>query len=123
MSKREFTKAEIAQVRKLIRSECCNYDDGNCMILFDGCERTCPQSISLRLICRWFIEAVLPLDSKLQIALKTAPDIQTSQCELCGKEIIRKSNRTKYCDRCAIKIRRKNKAEYMARKRGMAVDI
>jgi len=85
VSKHEFTKAETAQIRKLIRSECCNYDDGNCMVLFDGCERTCPQSISLRLICRWFIEAVLPLDSKLQIALKTAPNIQTSQCELCGK--------------------------------------
>ena len=52
--------------------ECCNYDNGNCILLDNGEPCVCVQSISYSLICRWFIAAVLPLDGKLEAALAAA---------------------------------------------------
>ena len=49
--------------------ECCNYDNGNCILLDNGEPCVCVQSISYSLLCRWFIAAVLPLDGKLEAAL------------------------------------------------------
>ena len=54
--------------RRLVH-ECCNYDNGNCIVLDNGEPCVCVQSISYSLICRWFITAVLPLDGKLEAAL------------------------------------------------------
>ena len=34
--------------------ECCNYCNGNCLLLDDGEECVCVQSISYSLLCRWF---------------------------------------------------------------------
>ena len=47
--------------RRLVH-ECCNYDNGNCILLDNGEPCVCVQSISYSLLCRWFISAVLPLD-------------------------------------------------------------
>ena len=49
------------RARRLVH-ECCNYDEGNCLLLDDGEPCVCVQSISLSLMCRWFRVAVLPLD-------------------------------------------------------------
>jgi len=54
--------------RRLVHS-CCNYDCGNCLLLDDGEECVCPQSITYSLICKWFRAAVLPLDGVLYAAL------------------------------------------------------
>ena len=54
--------------RRLVHS-CCNYDCGNCLLLDDGEECVCPQSITYSLVCRWFRAAVLPLDAGLCAAL------------------------------------------------------
>ena len=43
--------------RRLVHS-CCNYDCGNCLLLDDGEECICPQSITYSLICKWFRAAV-----------------------------------------------------------------
>ena len=53
------------QYRKARRltHECCNYCNGNCLLLDDGEECVCVQSISYSLLCRWFKVAVLPLDA------------------------------------------------------------
>ena len=45
--------------RRLVH-ECCNYDNGNCILLDNGEPCVCVQSISYSLICRWFRIAVLP---------------------------------------------------------------
>ena len=50
--------------RRLVH-ECCNYDEGNCLLLDDGEPCVCVQSISYSLMCRWFRVAVLPLDGEL----------------------------------------------------------
>ena len=56
------------RARRLMH-ECCNYDEGNCLLLDDGELCVCVQSISLSLMCRWFRVAVLPLDGELAAAL------------------------------------------------------
>ena len=38
-----MTPAQRKQANALIRRECCNYEDGNCMLLDDGDTHTCPQ--------------------------------------------------------------------------------
>ena len=55
-----LTYPQYRAVRRLVH-DCCNYDGGNCLLLDDGEECVCPQSISYSLICRWFRAAVLPL--------------------------------------------------------------
>ena len=56
------------RARRLVH-ECCNYDEGNCLLLDDGEPCVCVQSISFSLMCRWFRVAVLPLDGELAAAL------------------------------------------------------
>ena len=63
-----MTYQQYRAVRRLVHS-CCNYQDGNCLLLDDGEECVCPQAISYSLICRWFRAAVLPLDESLCAAL------------------------------------------------------
>ena len=48
-----MTYPQYRTVQRLVHS-CCNYDRGNCLLLDDGEECVCPQSISYSLICRWF---------------------------------------------------------------------
>ena len=54
--------------RMLVHS-CCHYDSGCCLLLDNGEECVCPQSITYSLICKWFRAAVLPLDAGLCAAL------------------------------------------------------
>lgn len=89
--------------------ECCNYDNGNCILLDNGEPCVCVQSISYSLLCRWFIAAVLPLDGKLEAALLHRAD--RKRCTECGGYFLPKSNRGKYCPDCTVKVRRRNEAE------------
>ena len=63
--------------------QCCNYVDGNCLLLDDGWEPCiCVQSISRSLICKYFRAAVLPLDRELETALLYKRD--SKRCCRCG---------------------------------------
>ena len=84
--------------------ECCNYDNGNCILLDNGEPCVCVQSISYSLLCRWFIAAVLPLDGKLEAALLHRAD--RKRCTKCGGYFLPKSNRGKYCPDCAGRMKR-----------------
>ena len=95
-------------VRRLVH-KCCNYKDGNCLLLDDGEECVCVQSITSSLICKWFRAAVLPLDGELCAALLHREDMK--KCVLCGCGYLPKSNRAKYCPNCAVVARRKKEAE------------
>ena len=90
--------------RRLVH-QCCNYDDGNCLVL----ECVCVQSISYSLLCRWFRAAVLPLDTGLCAALLYHD--QMKPCIICGGSFVPKSNRAKYCPDCAVAARRRKEAE------------
>ena len=94
--------------RRLVHS-CCNYDCGNCLLLDDGEECICPQSITFSLVCHWFRAAVLPLDVGLCAALLYRDRMKP--CAICGSYFVPKSNRAKYCPDCAVTARRKKEAE------------
>ena len=73
---------QYRKARKLTH-ECCNYCDGNCLLLDDGEECVCVQSISYSLLCRWFKAAVLPLDAALYAELMERS--QALRCRECGR--------------------------------------
>ena len=54
-----LTPGQLRSVRGLAK-RCCNFLDGDCLLL-DG---ACPQYISRSLLCRWFRRAVLPPAAK-----------------------------------------------------------
>ena len=72
-----MTYQQYRTARRLVH-ECCNYDCGNCLLLDNGEECVCPQSITYSLICKWFRAAVLPLDAGLYAALFPPPLCQTA---------------------------------------------
>lgn len=98
--------SQYRRARKLVHA-CCNYDNGNCIILDDGEECVCVQSISYSLLCRWFRIAVLPLDKPLKTVLLYRGSMK--RCVVCGQPFLPGSNRAKYCKPCAAKVHRKQK--------------
>ena len=72
-----MTPAQRKQANPLIRRECCNYEDGNCMLLDDGDAHTCPQTISFSVCCKWFRWSVLPQIGTLEAETgqNTAPAV------------------------------------------------
>ena len=109
-----LTPGQLRSVRGLTR-RCCNFLDGDCLLL-DG---ACPQFISRSLICRWFRRAVLPQQPKLEQAILSPKKLR--RCEVCGTGILVRSGRTKYCPACAKEVHRQQKAK-SARKRRSGVD-
>ena len=71
-----MTPAQRKQANALIRRECCNYEDGNCMLLDDGDTHTCPQTVSFSVCCKWFRWAVLPLDGTLEAEIFLDKDLK-----------------------------------------------
>ena len=111
--------AQRKQVGALIRRECCNCEDGNCIVLDDGDTCTCPQMVSFSVCCKWFRWAVLPLAGTLEAEIFRDKDLK--RCEVCGGVFVPKSNRAKYCPGCAARVHRRQKTE-SERKRRSAVD-
>ena len=105
--------------QRLIRRECCNCEDGNCLALDDGDTCACPQMISFSVCCKWFRWAVLPLDRTLEAEIYRDRDLK--RCAECGGVFVPKSNRGKYCPDCAARVHRRQKTE-SERKRRSAVD-
>ena len=109
-----MTYQEYRAVRRLVH-RCCNYQDGNCLLLDDGEEYICPQSISYSLICRWFRLAVLPLDGELCAVL--FPQRSMKICAECRRLFRPGSNRAKDCPDCAEQERRRKTRERVRRYR------
>jgi len=62
----KITPTQSDKVNRLIRNLCCNYDDGNCLLLDDDESCYCVQKISrYGIYCNYFLKAVLPADKKL----------------------------------------------------------
>ena len=101
-----LTPGQLRGVRGLAK-RCCNFLDGDCLLL-DG---ACPQYISRSLLCRWFRRAILPQQPKLEQAILSPKKLR--RCEVCG--------RAKYCPACAKEVHRQQKAK-SARKRRSDVD-
>ena len=114
-----MTPAQRKQANALIRRECCNCEDGNCIVLDDGDACACPQMISFSVCCKWFRWAVLPLAGTLEAEIYRGRDLK--RCAVCGGVFVPKSNRAKYCPGCAARVHRRQKTE-SERKRRSAVD-
>ena len=73
--------------------------------------------------CRYFREAVLPLDPALEAALLTeGPRPEFKPCPICGRAVPL-DGRLAYCSAaCAKKAHRRQQREYMQKKRSCDVD-
>ena len=91
-----LTYPQYRAVRRLVH-DCCNYQEGNCILLDNGEECVCPQSISYSLICKWFRAAVLPQDKSLCAALLHRRE--RKKCVLCGPECAKEEERRKTRER------------------------
>ena len=58
---KRLSPRQSRKVNTLVKKECCNCENGNCILLDDGDTCVCPQLISYSLLCKWFRIAVLPL--------------------------------------------------------------
>ncbi|WP_425516342.1 cysteine-rich VLP domain-containing protein [Caldifermentibacillus hisashii] len=77
-----MTPGQRRRANALIRATCCNYDNGNCLLLDDAEECACVQSISYSVCCTWFRRAVLPLDKPLETELFYRGN--RKRCAVCG---------------------------------------
>lgn len=79
-----MTREEKAGIKRLVVSMCANYDrDCGCLPL--DCECYMLDKCYTRALCRYFREAVLPLDPALEAALCSegaAPEMRL--CPVCG---------------------------------------
>lgn len=67
MQKLKLNPKLLEKVSTLIKTECCNCYEENCLLLDDGDTHICPQLITpSHIICRYFFESVLPGDKALQ---------------------------------------------------------
>ncbi|MDR2649918.1 MAG: cysteine-rich VLP domain-containing protein [Clostridiales bacterium] len=118
MEPRELTRAERAAIRILVASECANHDgesgcpplDGPCYVLGKWWTGA---------YCKYFREAVLPIDRVLEAALLggAAPIVETRPCAACGKAFP-VSGRQSYCSAACQKAgNRKKSRACMQRKR------
>ena len=110
-----MTGRQRKHANALIRRLCANYDEGNCLLLDDGETCVCVQSISYSLLCKYFRNAVLPAEPKLEAAILLSG--AKTVCERCKTPIEKHSNRQKYCPECARYMYLKNKAKYQRNKR------
>lgn len=93
-----LTPGQVRSVRRLTR-QCCNNDNGNCLLLDDGDPCVYPQTISYSLICKHFRRGVLPLEPELEDAILRPKG--TRRCKVCGACLMAGSGRAKYCAECA----------------------
>lgn len=112
----DLTPKQSRKVNALIKRLCCNYDNGNCIRLDDGDPCVCVQCITYsHIICKWFRIAVLPADNDLYIEL--AKPKNTRICQNCRKPYEAANNKFKYCPVCRKIVIRKQKANYIRKRR------
>lgn len=111
-----ITPKQSKRINALIKKLCCNYVDGNCLLLDDGEEHACVQCISrYGIYCNYFKNAVLPDDNELFSEIMHSKSRR--QCQICKTYFIPKANNQRYCPDCAAIQKRKKAAERQRRKR------
>ena len=115
---RELTRQERTAIRALVAKWCANYDrDWGCLPLECPCYML--GKCWTGAYCRYFREAVLPLDSVLQTALTGRGAVPALRpCPVCGRPFL-PDNRRRYCSpACGKAAHRRQQREHMRRKRG-----
>lgn len=66
MQKLKLNPQLFDKVSTLIKTQCCNCYEENCMLLDNGETHTCPQLITpSHIVCRYFTESILSGDKTL----------------------------------------------------------
>ncbi len=104
-----MNRHQLSMIRKLIRSRCANYDQGNCLVLDDEEECICPQYWAYSLLCKYFRSAVLPNDPELEEEILSS--FPNKVCDVCGLKFFSSSNRAKYCPNCSAKVRKRKETQ------------
>lgn len=118
MDARELTRDEKKKIRSLVTGMCANYDreSGLCLPLDCACYML--HKCWTGAYCRYFREAVLPLNPELQAALTTegiSPELRA--CAVCGKAFL-PEGRQAYCsDACKAEGNRRKSRERMRKMR------
>ena len=103
---------QFRKVSRLVRRECCNCMDGNCLLLDDGETHTCVQLISkYHIFCNHFKNAVQELYRMLIC------DNDYKRCQSCGSRFDSKARNKRYCNQCAERIKRQKAVERKRRQR------
>ena len=98
MQKLKLTLKQFAEIKTMIKSRCCNCYQGNCLLLDDGDTHTCPQLITpSHIICRYFLDCVLPSDNALMKSVTGHTTAETVICALCGSKTERTGRNQKFC--------------------------
>ena len=114
MEPRELTRKERAAIRKLVTGMCANYDPKYGCLPLD-----CPCYMLDKWwtggYCRYFQDAVLPLDPKLEVTLtgREAPAFQT--CAACGKPFVPEGKQA-YCSPACREAGNRRKSKERMRK-------
>lgn len=110
---RELSREEKRSIRALVTRWCANYDrDYGCLPL--ECECYMLTKCWTGPMCRYFREAVLPLDPALAAALaREGPVEELRICPLCGRAFLPK-RRQRYCSpACQAEANRRKSRERM----------
>ena len=108
---RELTREEKTAIRKLVTKLCANYDrDVGCLPLDCPCYML--EKCWTGALCRYFREAVLPVDPALESAI-TGEDTSLKQktCPVCGKAYLPITSQAYCSDSCRAFARRKSERE------------
>ncbi len=108
-----MTPGQRKRANALIREACCNYYEGDCLLL----DCACVQSISYTVLCKFFRHVLLEDKAGQALKAELFRDGTTKRCAVCGRAFQSKSNNAKYCGNCAKGVQRKQKAAHIRRKR------
>lgn len=110
----ELTPAQKKRCDELIRKECFCYSGGNCLYLEDKeGPNPCAQITSIHIFCRWFQNAILPLDWKLEGEIFRDEHLRI--CDSCGRGFRSSVANVKYCPDCRQEMKRKKTRERVRR--------
>lgn len=114
---RELTRDERKSIRKLVTEMCANYDrEYGCLPL--DCECYMLGKYWTGAYCRYFREAVLPLDPVLAASIcEDGPAPDTRLCSICGRPFL-PEGRQSYCsEACKAEGNRRRSRDRMRKKR------
>jgi hypothetical protein len=122
---------DLSEFLKLARSECCNYSDTGpfrkrhyCWLEPEQSDKRC--LLEAGLACKWFFEAVLPVDQDLleewqnlwNLTSDPVPFARAFRTCRCGKRYKARSNRQRMCPECARENRKRLNRYSKRRERG-----
>lgn len=113
---RELTRAEWAAIHKLVTAMCANYDsEYGCLPL--DCECYMLNKRWTGAYCKYFQNAVLPLDPVLEATLTGRETPELDACAICGKPFV-PEGRQAYCSpACQTEGNRRRSRERMRKMR------